>query len=382
MGGTFSNLNISLSGMLGSQSGLSVTGQNIANANSEGYTRKIINFTENSVPGNGGAILPHAIYSGVEVEEISRARDNFLDSQFRTQNTATNFAQEVANIAVTMNDILGEPSEVGIASKLNSFFEATSDLAANPELITAKTVFINSARSLTNTFNEIDAAISDLRTSMDKEPNGRLALSVRELNSKLEILAATHKEIVAQQALGHEVSSLEDQRDLLLDELSGLINLNIVRDDGGNFLQINATSNATEAKVTSTAQFPNHDAAIAPAITGAGANNTLTLSANNGNGTAVGPFTVTFEDNSTIRDVVTKINQTYVAAGGIGSIASVDKNNRLVLETSLMGSARNSSTAAINVAGGTSLAALGLAGGITTGSDPSSNVLINHEDSC
>ena len=108
-----------------------------------------------------------------------------------------------------------------------------------------------------------------------------------------------------------------------------------------------------------------------------GVNNTLTLSVNNGNGTAVGPFDVNFEANSTIRDVVNKINDTFAAAGGEGVIASLNTNDQLVIQTKLMDESVNNATSQVDIIGGTSLATLGLAAGAVNGSTAQAITLVN-----
>ena len=138
MVGSFDGLNIGLAGMLASQAGLNVTGQNISNANTDGYTRKIVHQEAVQLePGSHSNSIVD-IYGGANVTSIERARDQYLDVQYRNQNSNYEYNKTLSEFTIAMNNILGEPSDVGLSAKINEFFNATSDLAANPDLSTAK----------------------------------------------------------------------------------------------------------------------------------------------------------------------------------------------------------------------------------------------------
>lgn len=371
---SFSGLGISVSGLLSAQTALDITSNNIANANTQGYTRKRIDFSEAATAQVGQSKV--RLYSGVVIDAIDRIRNSFLDQQIRQQNSTYGKDQVMADLMVSMNQILGEPSDAGITAKLNDFFSAASDWAANPESATARTVFINSADTLAKTFNQIDQSIGLQKSNIDAVPSGELNSNVNKLNSKLALLANVHKKILGLDAKGAEATQLEDQRDLLLDEISNMLDVNIIRTGGGEFSRLTMDVNSSEAKVGSTNFFQNYDSPIS-AITGT--TNKLVLTVNNGSGTGVGPFTVNFEAGSSIRDVVTKINQTFNAAGGKGSIASVDNSGRLVLQTSLVENAVNSSSAAVTIgASSTALSVLGFSAGTTNGADPETVSLLDY----
>lgn len=362
----FDGLDISVSGMLSSQVGLEVTGDNIANANTEGYSRKVVHFAEgNSVPYGGNVRL--RTLSGVTVDSMERARNNFLDQQVRRQNSNFGFDEANSEIAISMNDILGEPSDAGITAKLNSFFSAASNLAANPELSTTKAIFINSADALAKVFNQIDDSISLLKSSLETKPSGLIPAQVTDLMDKLQSLAEVHQKVSSLNSRDTFAAELEDQRDLLLDQVSHLLNFEINRTGNSTFSSLDVFVHASEPQVTGTLSFSNTDSPIT-AITSSA--NTLVLQVDNGNGSSTGPFTVNFEVGSSIRDVVDKINKTFNAAGGQGSIASINENDKLVLQTSLIKDSENNVSAYVDInSSSTALAALGLSSGTTTGSD-------------
>ncbi len=374
---SFSNFGIAVSGLLASQAAIDLTGQNIANAGTEGYSRQVL-YTEanDSKLNRYNANKRVSLVAGVDVQGVERIRNSFLDGQFRNQNSITGYANAYAEFIVGMNDVTGEPSEFGVAAKLNDFFEAASDLATNPEDTAAKTVFVNAANALTETFVQVDGGLSNLRESITKNSTGRLDITVDNVNSMLDRIAELNVEINTTEATGNQSNRLQDERDLLLDKISQFMDAKIEKKPNGGY-EISVTGSSQEAKVTGTNAFSSYDTAIAPAITGGSANNTLTLSVNNGNGSATGPFTVNLDDNSSIRDVVDKINLSFKSAGGRGNIASLDDANRLVLQTNLVEDAKNTASSEIDITGGTALASLGLAVSTTNGSDPQKVILLN-----
>lgn len=372
---SFSGLDISVSGMLASQVGLDVTSNNIANANTKGYSRKQVGFVEGAASQTGQSKM--RLLTGVVVDTVDRIRNSFLDQQVRQQAANTGRDKQLADLMIAMNDILGEPSDSGLTAKANEFFQAASDWAANPELEAARTVFINSANTLTSAFNQIDQSVGLLKSNLDATPSGTIKTSVKELNEKLQLLAEVHKKVLSLDAREAESTQLKDQRDLLLDEISGILNVTIVRDGGGNFNKLTMSTHASEAKVSSSNFFPNYDSAISGITSSA---NTLVLTVNNGAGTSTGPFTVNFEVGSTPREMVDKINKTFNASGGRGSVASIDSSGKLVLQTALVDNAENSTAAAITIgASSTALTPLGLTAGTTSGTAAQTVVLLDSQ---
>jgi flagellar hook-associated protein FlgK len=372
---SFSGMFISVSGMLASQVALDVTSNNIANANNEGYTRKTLSFQEASSNSTGG-ITKLRLLSGVLIDKIERVRDNFLDQQLRQQNASVGRDEVIADLTVQLNNILGEPSETGLTSKLNAFFQAASDLSSSPEQETARTVFLNSAVALTDSFKQIDQSIHTLEENLTIKPSGELPISVDSLNEKLAALGKIHGQVLVAQNQGQSIAELEDSRDVLLDEVSKLMNIKIIKAGDGQFSKLAMEVNPSEALVTGSNTFSNIDSPIAGLTAG---NNSLTLSINNGNGSATGPFTVNFEANSSIRDVVEKINTTFRAAGGKGDIASLNSDSKLVLQTSMVENALNNSDAEVVISAGSANTVLGLTAGTTTGSDAVSTELLTSQ---
>lgn len=374
MTGTFGGLGISISGMQAAQAGLNVASNNVANVNTPGYSRQRLNLKQGHTTNLPG-VSPMRSFSGVLIEDIERVRDLFLDQSYREQASNQGFDEKFASLMVNMNTILGEPSETGLTAKMTDFFKAAKDFAATPESSTARSIFVNSADALADAFNQIDNSISLLKRNLDLETSGQIDGAVTELNSVLEELGDVHAQVLKSYANGLPANELQDRRDQLIDRAMQLYNFDVNTEVNGEFRNMTTTLYDSDAKVTGTNAYPNIEDAIAGITTSA---NTLTLSVDNGAGTATGPFTVNFEASSSMRDVVTKINNTFKAAGGLGTIASLSDDGYLVLSTSLIENAENSSDAEIDITGGSALTVLGLTAGTTNGSDGTTVTVVNN----
>jgi len=358
---SFQGLFISVGGMQASQSGLNVTNQNISNANTENYSRKLVTQTD----ANTIFVAQKNIPSGVVVEDISRAKNFFLDSQYRNHISNLGYYDELSKVSSSVNDLLGTPGNITLNTKLQDFYKAANDLSANPELGSLKTAFINSAQALTESFNQLDSGISKIKESIDAYPNGGLNNKVKELNDALASISSVQKQINLLKASDKDATSLEDQRDSLLDKLNELIDVDVKLGQNGEFYQVRTKLYASEPSITGTAKFLNPDATLnngasVPATVTEGTNNILNLTINNGNG-ANTSFTVNLEANSTPRQVIDRINQSFRNNGGKGNIASLDKDNQIHLDIRLVDDSDINASSSVSIdPGSTAINVLGL----------------------
>ena len=165
---SFMGLQTALRGLVAEQTAIDTTGHNIANANTPGYSRQTADLVESSpltIPAyssvTGGGVQ---IGTGVDVETINRIRNQFLDVQYRSQNTAFNDASTRAGILDQVQTGLAEPSDHGIASQLSAFWNAWSDVANAPQSQSGRQALIDSATTLATSFNQFDAQLSTIQS--------------------------------------------------------------------------------------------------------------------------------------------------------------------------------------------------------------------------
>jgi flagellar hook-associated protein 1 FlgK len=229
---TLQGLQTALSGLLAEQQALDVAGHNIANANTEGYSRETAVLEPNQpivIPalstrtGQGGQLG-----TGVSVATYARIRNAYLDAQYRTQNSslsgATIQAEELAQAQAAFN----EPSSSGISSQLSAFWSAWSSLANSPTSEAAKQGVVAAAQQLSTTFNQLSAQLSTISSQANQQyasltgPSGQVqdyANQIAQLNGQIKLA----------EGAGQQPNDMLDRRDLLLDKLSSLAQITVTR---------------------------------------------------------------------------------------------------------------------------------------------------------
>ena len=216
MGNLFGTFNIARTGLQAAQVQLEVAGHNIANVNREGFSRQRadLTFLEPSARSYG------LVGGGVKIQDVARIRDEFLDIVFREQNPGLGFAEVRATYFNRMEDLFQEPGPDGFGTRLSLFFDALSSLAGSPEN-EARVSVITETQSLSSQLNQLAQNIQTLRTNANEE----VINIVPEINSLTERVAALNHTITTSELGGATANDLRDERDLLLDQLSALINI-------------------------------------------------------------------------------------------------------------------------------------------------------------
>lgn len=225
MGSLFSTLNIAVSGLQAAQVQLNVTGHNIANVNTPGFSRQRAELVTR-VP----LALPFGVLGrGVKIASVARLRDTFLDIAFRRHVPGLGRAEVQARFLAQIEDIFLEPSDVGFSNRINAFFDALNDFASNVESLSVRQSLISETQAVAASLNEVVSRLDQLRTDANEEVRNMLP----EINSIAERVAALNDLIPVSEASGHTANDLRDERDLLLDELARLVNITVSeRDDG------------------------------------------------------------------------------------------------------------------------------------------------------
>ncbi len=224
-------------GIMANQAGLSAINHNIANANTEGYSRQRVDMSANSPyppATRSNYIGSGQLGQGVSILDVSRVHDVFLDGQLRTQQSVFNTQQTLRDGLQQVEGILNEPGDNGASSAISDFFAATRAMSINPEQLATRVSFMQSAQRMLDVFQQQAQQLQDLRTNITgnaSDPgsfaSSLVALTANEINSHLSGLANINAEIVAVSAAGATPNDLLDRRDQLLNELSELVNISV-----------------------------------------------------------------------------------------------------------------------------------------------------------
>lgn len=221
MPGSFSGINMLGNTLRFFQQGLDVTGHNISNLNTVGYSRQVIQYGANNSETYFGVTGTYQVGTGVGVQGVFRQRNLFLDRQFRDVNSDLGKFQTLSGSLSQIQGIFPEPNGEGISSAITKFFDGWSSLASNPNDPAAKLQLKLAAETLTSrvrtTYNELQTqkAGTESQISTQFDRIDQLSAAIVEVN----------KQIVAATAGGHPPGDLMDKRDLMLEEMSGLISI-------------------------------------------------------------------------------------------------------------------------------------------------------------
>jgi flagellar hook-associated protein 1 len=208
------------------QAALNTTGNNIANANTKGYSRQIVNMTA-SRPIEASGLMrsnaPGQLGTGVEFTSITRIREQFLDAQFRNENKSYGNWSVQLDTLEKLETIVNEPSEAGLRSIMDKFWKAWHDLSESPEDITARKLVRETAMTLTDAFNQTSRQLDDLSADLTEN----IGVKATQINTAIQTIANLNGQIIRIEGIGDNANDLRDQRDLLVDELSKIVNVTV-----------------------------------------------------------------------------------------------------------------------------------------------------------
>jgi flagellar hook-associated protein 1 len=227
---TLQGLQTALSGLIAEQTALDTAGNNIANADTEGYTRETVLLEPNppiSIPAISAQTGQGAqLGAGVSVTTITRIRNEYLDAQYRTQNSALSAATTNSEVLERAQAAFNEPSTAGIASQLSNFWSAWNSLAESPTSGAAKEAVVAAGKQLATTFNELSSQLSTIATQAGEQYNSLTGPS-GEVEDDAKQIAQLNGQIKLSEEAGQPPNDMLDRRDLLLDKLSALANITV-----------------------------------------------------------------------------------------------------------------------------------------------------------
>jgi flagellar hook-associated protein 1 FlgK len=220
--------------------GINVTSNNIANANTPGYTRQRLELNPTPDLRVGNSLFG----TGVSANQVSRIRNRFLDQQVRTTTDVMNNAQTKQGILSQVEAIFNEPSDQGVSGALQRFFNSFQALSQHPEDPAARYSVQQQATSLTQNFQQLSGALTQLQTDVGSDIDTKVA----QLNALTSDIGDLNIKIVGQTATGADPLALKDQRDLKIEQLAQLAHLNVADEsDGSVTVSIGGTVVASKA---------------------------------------------------------------------------------------------------------------------------------------
>jgi len=217
---TFLGIEIAKRALFAQRTAMDITSHNIANANTPGYSRQEgVMKTSSPIP----LISIGIVGTGVSVDYVRRIRDEFTDIQYRDENRVKNYWDELKQNVEQVEDILREPTENGISAAIDAFWNSWKELSANPESMAVRVSVKEQAQSFISILSHTRSELIQLR---DQSTKG-LEIQVMDVNDIAVQIGSLNEEIKRATIRGQVPNDLLDKRDLLLDNLSELVNFDM-----------------------------------------------------------------------------------------------------------------------------------------------------------
>ena len=213
---------------MASKKSLSTTGHNIANANTEGYSRQRVMQTAATPVVRQGMVEG----TGTRIRSIERVHDDNIEKRLHKTLSEKTFHEQRASQMSQVEDIFNEIDSEGLNKMLNKFYNSFRELANQPENETIRSIVRDSAGLVTKDFKRISGTLDTLSTNIDRG----IEQEVTDINQLLKNTSTLNKRIAYIEAMGDETGDLRDQRDSNIRELSKSFTLKTYLDNKNNFI--------------------------------------------------------------------------------------------------------------------------------------------------
>ena len=224
MADLISSLHTGASGIFVNQAGMQVTGNNISNVNTSGYSRQTTIITSSDSLEQGGLLFG----TGSTVDTIDRAGTTFITQQLIAQSSIFGEYNACSTPLSDIEQIL-DITESGLSTDIDNFFSAWQGLSDNPSGTTERQQIIQEAQDLAYHFQQIDQQLTEIVNSI----NSTIESTIPSLNENLAQIADLNQNIMQAELSGSDANTLRDQRDLLLQEVSEVCGASSYSDENG-----------------------------------------------------------------------------------------------------------------------------------------------------
>ncbi len=229
----FNGINVGYKALMAQKTSLDVIGHNVANANTEGYSRQRALHTASTPHPFPGLYMPPGagqIGTGVDVGQIERIKNEFLEAQIRGESQDQGYWGKLSEGLLRIESIFNEPSDTSFSNALEMFWQSLQDLGSEPEDPATRETVKERGVTLADNFHILYKQLDDYQYSLNTDVQS----TVEQINSISSRIADLNKQIVSIKASGLEPNDLLDKRDLLFKELNQLVDVQGQLDDRGN----------------------------------------------------------------------------------------------------------------------------------------------------
>ncbi len=221
MPGLNTSLSIAVQALQAEQGALSVTTNNISNVNTPGYSRQVAVLNEAPTFQENGTTFG----GGVTLEQFQSVRDQLLQLRIYEE------TQQQGNSQTQLNSLEPDRRNVSLirhrvwAERCRRFFNSISQLSTNPTDSNARQAVLTSANNLASSFHQAVSALNTIGTGLDQS----VPQTVDQINRLTTQIAKLNGQVAQMQGLGKDPGTTQDQRDELIRQLSGLVNVSVTQ---------------------------------------------------------------------------------------------------------------------------------------------------------
>lgn len=227
MGGLTTSLLTGLQALETSQAALDATSNNIANANTAGYTREVAQTSENAESLSGGEVTG----GGVTLDGLQSVRDELLNMQIQQQTSEQSSASTASSLLSQIQEVFTSNGE-DIATELSSFSASLAQLSANPSVASVQQAVVTSGQDLADSFN----TVADALTSAQQDADQQVTSTVAQINSLSSQIAQLNAQLTPTVMSTQNGGTIEDQRDQLVQQLSQLTGITVSQSSEGEVI--------------------------------------------------------------------------------------------------------------------------------------------------
>lgn len=231
MRSTFSGLNMMVRGVFSNQLSLDTVGHNITNASTEGYSRQSVNLAATRGQNVSSLYGDVIVGTGVDSVSIQRARNIYADKQFWSETSQQQYYKTCQTNYDKVEAIFNDSDKTGILNSMEEFYKAWQDLSANASTDSNRVAVIEKGNVFTD---KLKTATQQMQSQINAQYDD-MSSTLTKINDITNQLTKLNQNIMSTEATGASANDLRDKRDLLVDELSGYMNLNVYEDDNGMY---------------------------------------------------------------------------------------------------------------------------------------------------
>ncbi len=215
-------INIGMSGLNASQGALATVGNNIANANTSGYSRQQI------VQGSGASQQVGGVFigTGTTLADVRRVYNAYLDAQLQTTTSLNGDAQAYLDQIGSVDKLLSDKN-TGVSAALSSFFSSLQTSASAPGDMSARQLLLTNAQTLSNRFNSISSQLNQQNEGI----NSQLDTLTSMVNQHTATIASLNKQIAQATTAGNTPNNLLDARNEAVRTLNELVGVTVQEHD-------------------------------------------------------------------------------------------------------------------------------------------------------